>query len=1036
MLKKTLRFAPSKPTLTIVAILAISVSIGLAVFSQSVVRADATSDLESQISRYQYYNQLVNEDRCSFKTDVTGKDIDIYNFYQVWSSRTVVVGLIAKPGTGGWNCGDLNTTSDLSRAFAGAIGLDASDPGELLCQLGYKQKVASSASNKTSCADNNTSIGGTDSFHIDNPGTEIKNYLLSHSLKNNEPQWTDAMAYWSTFQDFIKGCSAKQVSSGSYGNTVANIRTVDSAGVISMKGYSYAGSGNLGFFSAENDINQTSSTVECAKLIRGLDAASPAKYAQAYQTLLFEQACKETYPGSDNLVSACVKGAQNPSDVEYCPNTYRNVTAAREACYTGQGNQGAEVCTTLGYTKNNGLLACIRGSQNSDNASFCNAEYPAPDSLNSSGQLPTDTNKSLREACLKGQENPAGGSIAVSGPDLTQIGGGDENNTPPTCGDTVESIGWILCPVLKSVAGLNDEMWGFASALLMVSPIQQSDGGNYIPQYGGTYTQTYVVWQAFRNIANVALVIVFLIMIFSQLTNAGISNYGIKKTLPRLVIAAIAINASFFVIQISVDVFNILGKGIYDIIDNLVTIPQPTWDQLLIDVLASGLTIAGIVGTVAIAPQWALMLIIIPALSAFIALLAAMLTLLFRQAIIPILAVLAPLAFVAYLLPNTKSWFDKWKNMLISMLMLFPLAALLFGGVKLSASILIGQGGAWGAFAALIVLTVPLFMLPFIARQTGPMLGKINSAIKGAGDKLVGKPVGAWADRRKALSLAKSDASEASNYNLLKRARQGLGRSRKRTELRTDAYKAQGNAEYNSYLAENAGALAGTVEGSAAQAHIRGAGARAEAEELKLAMVPLEQEVAEVRAGKHKSFAGTDVGAFLEARANDNSRSSSEKEAAMHKIAALGRDKVIRRLQNNASADQTALQRAITANPGALAGKAADIVKGPEAAFKSFTGADMAQWSDGTAEAFMQHYESLVASGDTEGANGLLQVYASAVRDLQNNPALQAAFSGDAGNMLKKQAERLANSDLAKSNPALKQLGNVFTSIGPDGKIR
>ena len=1006
MLKKTLKFIARPSSLTLVTVLAVVASVGIALFNQNIARADATSDLESGIKRYQYYNQLVNENRCNFKSEVTGKDIDIYNFYQIpfGASGSIAVGLITQPVDGRWDCGDLNATSDLSRTFAGALGLDASDPGELLCQLGYKQKVASSASTKTSCADGNTNIGGTDSFHIDNPGTEIKNYLLSHSLKNNEPKWTDAMAYWSTFQDFVKGCNAKQVSSGSYGNTVANIRTVDSAGNISMKGYSYDNS--KFFVSAPGDINQNFSVGQCDVLIRGLDAASPGKYAAAYQTLLFEEACRERYPDGDSTVSACVKGAQNPSDVEYCPNTYRNITNAREACYAGQGNQGAANCVDLGFTKSSGLIACIRGSQNADNSQFCNAEYPAPDALNSSGQLANDTNKSSREACLEGQKYPAGGGIAVSGPAETQIGGGEQTSDANTCGGLIEGIGWILCPILNSVAGLNDAMWGFTSALLTVSPIQQSDGGNYIPQYGGSYTPTYAVWQAFRNIANVALVIVFLIMIFSQLTSSGISNYGIKKTLPRLIIAAIAINASFFIIQITVDVFNILGKGIYDIIDNLVPVVQPTWDALIGLVLGGGLTIAGIVGTVAIAPQWAIMLIIGPAVAGLIALLAAMLTLLFRQAVIPILAVLAPLAFVAYLLPNTKPWFDKWKNLLISMLMLFPLAALLFGGVKLAAAIVMGENSAWGTFAALIILTIPLFMLPFIARQTGPMLGKIHSAIKGAGDKLVGKPVGAWADRRKALSLAKSDASAPSRYNVLKRARQGLARGRKKTELLSEAYKAQAGANYNSELAEGkAEALAGAVSGSAAKAYIRGAGSRAEAEEMKLAQVPLQDELAKVRAAK----GNTDT--FLEDRAVSTSHSAAERAAALQELAATGRDGALRRLQTRMGTDQekAALERAISANAGALASKAPDLIKPLDKAFDNVTGEQLAGFTDGTAEKHVEYLKDLYAKASAPNAsqqekdkfNLAATSFFGAVADIQNTPALQAKFGGEVGRKIR-----------------------------------
>ena len=54
----------------------------------------------------------------------------------------------------------------------------------------------------------------------------------------------------------------------------------------------------------------------------------------------------------------------------------------------------------------------------------------------------------------------------------------------------------------------------------------------------------------------------FLAIIISQLTGFGISNYGIKKMLPRLIIAAILVNLSIYICQIAVDLSNILGYGL------------------------------------------------------------------------------------------------------------------------------------------------------------------------------------------------------------------------------------------------------------------------------------------------------------------------------------------------------------------------------------------------------------------------------------------------------------------------------------------
>ena len=213
---------------------------------------------------------------------------------------------------------------------------------------------------------------------------------------------------------------------------------------------------------------------------------------------------------------------------------------------------------------------------------------------------------------------------------------------------------------------------------------------------------------------------------------------------------------------------------------------------------------------------------------------------------------------------------------------------------------------------------------------------------------------------------------------------------------------------------------------------MRGAASRAEAEELKSAQIPLEQEIAAVRAGTHANaaFNAMGVDGFLEHRATDAASTASGREAAMHKAAALGRDGVVRNLTNHAGVDQQALQRAIGANGGALVGKAPDTVKGARAAFDSFTGKDMSQWSAGTAAAFMGHVEGLHAAGDTAGVSKALTDFASAARDIQGNPNLQGEFGGNTGMAFAAEAARL------NGIAGLTGITSAFGAIGTDGKIR
>ena len=234
-----------------------------------------------------------------------------------------------------------------------------------------------------------------------------------------------------------------------------------------------------------------------------------------------------------------------------------------------------------------------------------------------------------------------------------------------TCGSSVTGIGWIVCPVVNALVALNDGAWKMIESMLVLNPLTQTGNKSYI----------YQGWEIIRNIANIAFVIIFLIVIFSQVTGFGINNYGIKKLLPKIIVGAILVNLSFFIMQIAVDLSNIVGKSLYNLILGAApsieielsfqTVVNAILQAAAAEVATAGVTVGSIALITAVGGPGTAFLLLLPGLAmAALALLAAIFTLVFRQAAIPILAMLAPLAFVAYLLPNTESWFKKWKKIL------------------------------------------------------------------------------------------------------------------------------------------------------------------------------------------------------------------------------------------------------------------------------------------------------------------------------------------------------------------------------------
>lgn len=314
--------------------------------------------------------------------------------------------------------------------------------------------------------------------------------------------------------------------------------------------------------------------------------------------------------------------------------------------------------------------------------------------------------------------------------DQTITGGAAENEEDqPTC--AITGIGWIICPTMNFIATLNDAMFDLVSLLLAARPDM------FIMEDSN---QTYAAWGVFRNIANVAFVIVFLVVIFSQVTSQGISNYGIKRILPRLIIGAILINTSFLISALAADVSSILGSSIKGFLEQAAAGSQPVdnwnWGHMVGFILGGG----GLTATAGVAGLAALWAIGIPGAIAFlVAMLMTLLILIGRQAGIILLATLSPLAFAALILPNTEKWFKRWMSMFGGLLMVFPVVSLLFGAGSFAATILNNNNDYVMQIAALIVSALPLVATPMLLRKSMDSLGTIGQMAGSLSGRFSGK---------------------------------------------------------------------------------------------------------------------------------------------------------------------------------------------------------------------------------------------------------------------------------------------------------
>ena len=343
-----------------------------------------------------------------------------------------------------------------------------------------------------------------------------------------------------------------------------------------------------------------------------------------------------------------------------------------------------------------------------------------------------------------------------------------ENSTSTSC--DVQGIGWIICPVSNWLADGIDYMYSALQEFLKTKPLETTNQNSGI----------YLAWVIMRNISNVAFIVAFLVIIYSQLTSVGISNYGVKKMIPRLVIAAVLVNLSFTICAILLDLSNIAGYAFQDafmgIKNTISTVGENTststwtWSEIISTALSNGALAVGAGYAVSLALTTELLPMLVPAAAlAGLTLLFILLIMAARQALIIILIIISPLAFVCYLLPGTEKWFKKWRDLFLTMLVFFPAFAVVFGGAQLAGIIIIqnasGPNGAIMHVLGMLVQIIPLAITPLIMKFSGGVLGKfagfVNDKNKGLYDRTKN-----WSkDRRETIKNKKLANPNMARFN-------------------------------------------------------------------------------------------------------------------------------------------------------------------------------------------------------------------------------------------------------------------------------
>ncbi len=304
------------------------------------------------------------------------------------------------------------------------------------------------------------------------------------------------------------------------------------------------------------------------------------------------------------------------------------------------------------------------------------------------------------------------------------------------------SLEWAICPLIGGMMDLANTVEKWIAGMLCIDTNQIFGAGGGVCSTSGSSTSDafYAAWSTFRILALGLIAIAALFMIISQALGFEIVDaYTVKKTLPRILIAAVGISLSWPLLEFLVTLSNALGVGVR----NLIYAPFTLNGIDEVGVLSGGATfVTGIFATGAAVALGALGLLSFVATAA-LAILIAFFVLIVRNILVIFLILTAPICIAAYVLPNTEKYWKLWWEWLFKALMAFPIITGMIAVGHVFAAITYEAGGGFlETFVAYAAYFIPYFLIPAAFRFAGGALATIggfaNDRSRGGFDRLSG----------------------------------------------------------------------------------------------------------------------------------------------------------------------------------------------------------------------------------------------------------------------------------------------------------
>lgn len=240
--------------------------------------------------------------------------------------------------------------------------------------------------------------------------------------------------------------------------------------------------------------------------------------------------------------------------------------------------------------------------------------------------------------------------------------------------------------------------------------------------------------------------------------------YTIRKIVPRLVFAVIGVNLSIYLCIAAVDITNIVGHGLGDLL-RAPFVQSQSFNNLhvagnapndIVGVVGAGAlgAIVAVVLHLGLASDFivvALGMLLLAALVVVLVAIAILATLVIRYGALILLSIVSPVAIACTVLPGTEKYFRQWWDLFLKTLIVFPIIAAIFAVSDILGAILLstqdttnGLNSLVSVFVVLVAMYAPLFMIPFSFKMAGGFLGNVYGFMQDRGVKPIQDKLNKW----------------------------------------------------------------------------------------------------------------------------------------------------------------------------------------------------------------------------------------------------------------------------------------------------